>query len=259
MKMSELQNIIENMSPLELQESWDNSGMQVLTCDRDINRILVAMEVTSKVIDEASGYGADVIITHHPLIFDRLNKVDCNDITGNLIIKLIKANINVYSSHTPFDKCSGGNNDYLARLMHLTDVKKMEEDDSGYCRVGFVDGECSVSEFADQLCRWLKLDKGKLSFSGDPDSRAYKVGLCTGAGSDFIFAAKKAGCDLFVTGDVKYHAAQNAKERGLNLLDIGHYGSERLFAENMASYLRKHITSAEIIISQEDINPFDTI
>ena len=98
MKTRELQGIIEDMAPLSLQEDWDNSGWQILLSDgpdggEEINSVLVAMEVTSKVIEEASCCGADVIVAHHPLIFGSLNKIDRNDITGNLVIKLIESDI----------------------------------------------------------------------------------------------------------------------------------------------------------------------
>ena len=97
-----------------------------------------------------------------------------------------------------------------------------------------------------------------VSFCGDLYHNAGKIGLCTGAGSEFIHAAKEAGCDLFITGDVKYHTAQTAKEMGLNVLDIGHYGSEKIFTDNMASYLRNNC-DIEIIKSTEDLNPFLSI
>lgn len=263
MKTRELQGIIEDMAPLSLQEDWDNSGWQILLSDgpdggEEINSVLVAMEVTSKVIEEASCCGADVIVAHHPLIFGSLNKIDRNDITGNLVIKLIESDISVYASHTPFDKCEGGNNDYLAGILRLLDISPMKTDLSGYCREGFVDGECSIGEYIEQVCSWLRISRDMVSFCGDLYHNAGKIGLCTGAGSEFIHAAKEAGCDLFITGDVKYHMAQTAKEMGLNVLDIGHYGSEKIFTDNMASYLRNNC-DIEIIKSTEDLNPFLSI
>lgn len=208
MKTRELQGIIEDMAPLSLQEDWDNSGWQILLSDgpdggEEINSVLVAMEVTSKVIEEASCCGADVIVAHHPLIFGSLNKIDRNVITGNLVIKLIESDISVYASHTPFDKCEGGNNDYLAGILRLLDISPMKTDLSGYCREGFVDGECSIGEYIEQVCSWLRISRDMVSFCGDLYHNAGKIGLCTGAGSEFIHAAKEAGCDLFITGDVK--------------------------------------------------------
>ena len=255
MKIDELKAVIEELCPLELQEKWDNSGFQIKINNSMIRKVLVSMEITDSVIDEAIYHDVNIIITHHPLIFGTLNKVDGNEITGNYLIKLINHNISVYSSHTPFDKCDGGNNDYLANLLNLCQIQKIESDESGICRVGFVDGECTVAEYIEQIVRWLKIDKSFMSFTGQLDSEVSKVGICTGAGSDFLEIVKSEGCNLFITGDVKYHQAQKAKEIGLNVLDIGHYGSEKIFTENMASYLKNN-TDLEIIESRADLNPF---
>ena len=255
MKADKLQAIIEEFAPLSLQEPWDNSGYQVKLKNVNISRVLVAMEITERVIDEAIDKRIDAIVTHHPMLFSPVKCVDDNNFIGNYMVKLIKNGINVYSSHTPFDKTAGGNNDYLAKLLHLCDIGLMESDESGFCRVGTVDGECTIGEYIEQISKWLKIDKSFMSFSGNLDEEVKKVGLCTGAGADFLELAVSEGCDLFITGDVKYHTAQTAKELGLNLLDIGHYGSEKIFVENMASYLRAN-SSLEIIESTENLNPF---
>jgi len=255
MKNDDLIKIIETLCPAVTQEVWDNSGFQICFSKDYVRKVLVSIEITDSVIDEAIYHDVDLIITHHPLIFGSFKKVDDNDITGNYIIKLIKNNISVYSTHTPFDKCDGGNNDYLAKLIQLCDTEKMVTDEEGFCRVGFVDGECTVAEYIEQVSKWLKIDKAFMSFTGYLDSQVKKVGLCSGAGADFIEQAKSAGCDLFITGDLKYHQAQKAKELGINVLDIGHYGSEKIFTENMAAYLRNN-TDLEIIESKSDLNPF---
>ncbi len=255
MKANDLGKIIEKLAPLDLQESWDNSGFQVKLRNTEISKVLVAMEATEKVIDEAIAIEADAIVTHHPLLFTPIKSIDDNSVTGNYIMKLIKNDICVYSSHTPFDICEGGNNDFLAKLLHLDQVEYMESDESGYCRSGLVEDECTIKEYIDRISEWLNIDKQFMNFTGNLNSMLNKVGLCTGAGAEFAELAVKEDCQLFVTGDVKYHTAQNAKELGLNLLDIGHFGSEKIFVENMSSYLRKH-TKLEIIESSINLNPF---
>lgn len=255
MRTDELKKIIEEISPETLQEKWDNSGFQINFANHYVKKVLVSIEITDAVIEEAIFHDANMIVTHHPLIFGSLTKVDGNDFTGNYIQKLIKNDIAVYSTHTPFDKCQGGNNDYLAKLLHLCNTQIIESDEEGFCRVGYVDGECTVAEYVDQITTWLKIDKSFMNYTGNLDAKVTKVGLCTGAGAEFAELAFKEGCDLFITGDLKYHQAQKAKELGLNILDIGHYGSEKIFTENMAYYLRKN-TDLEIIESNTDLNPF---
>ena len=105
MRIDDFIKEVERIAPLELQEEWDNSGIQIRASNGEIRRVLVALEINDGVIDEAIGAGADLILTHHPLIFGSLKKIDGNDITGNHIVKLIKRGISVYSTHTPFDKC----------------------------------------------------------------------------------------------------------------------------------------------------------
>lgn len=258
MKIKQIQHIIEQKSPLELQESWDNSGFQIRFGHSDIETILVAVEVTASVIREAQRSGAGLIVTHHPMFFNPIKKIDDNDVTGNYAAELIKSGISVYATHTPFDRCEGGNNDYLAELLKLNDIQPMDTDESGYCRIGNAPSVMSAAEYISELCEALDIDKSHVSFAGNLQHRVIKVGLCTGSGTDFLEAAAEAGCDLFVTGDVRYHAAQQARELGLNLLDIGHYGSEKIFVPNMTGYLREN-TDVKVIASKEDLNPFTVL
>ena len=231
MRIEKLAEIIEKKSPLCIQEPWDNSGFQIKFEAAPVNRVLTAMEITNQVIDEAVNLRAEAIVTHHPMFFKPIKEIYDNTVTGNYIVRLVQNRINVYASHTSFDKCDGGNNDYLAKLLHLCDIRIAGED--GFCRIGTV----------------------SVSFAGDLNSEVKTIGLCSGAGTEFASSLRRLGCDLFITGDVKYHDAQEAKESGLNILDIGHYGSEKIFTENMADYLRNN-TDLDIIESEVDLDPF---
>lgn len=255
MRLEQLSDIIENRSPLSLQEDWDNSGFQIKLENQEITKVLVALEISGDVIEEAVNKRAEAIVTHHPLFFHPLKKVIADDMAGKQLIQLVQKGISVYASHTPFDKCHNGNNDYLGQLLHLRQLQLMEEDLSGFCRCGYVDGDCTVLEYIDQVASWLKMDVRHFRFTGDLETKVEKVGLCTGAGAEFIGKAKEADCDLFVTGDVKYHEARLAQDLGLNILDLGHYGSEKIFVANMAAYLREN-TEIEVLESQTDLNPF---
>ena len=122
MRMDDFIREVENIAPLELQEPWDNSGIQIRAGNNEISKVLVALEINERVIDEAIGAGADMILTHHPLLFEEIKKIDSNEVAGNHIVKLIRRGISVYSSHTPFDKCIGGNNDYLGSILGIADI-----------------------------------------------------------------------------------------------------------------------------------------
>lgn len=247
---------LEAIAPLETQEDWDNSGWQVKLTDGEITKVMVALEVNRQVIYDAVLNGVELIVTHHPLIFGGIKSVDHNDVIGNYIAELIKHGISVYSTHTPFDKCHGGNNDYLGNILGLEKVSLMGTDTSGFCRMGMVTGEgMKAQHFIEHAAKCLKADKKLFSYAGSLDRTIKKVGWCTGAGAEFIKDAKASGCDLYITGDVKYHAAQEARELDIAVLDCGHYGTEQIFCENIISMLDK-IGGVDIIQCDVNLNPF---
>ncbi len=258
MKIDDFIKEIESIAPLELKEPWDNSGIQIRTGNNEISKVLVALEINERVIDEAIGCNADMILTHHPLIFDGIQKIDDNNIIGSHIIKLIRRGISVYSSHTPFDKCIGGNNDYLGMMLGIEDIGPLPADESCICRMGTLPRPMTCQEFANHASFALGIEKQFFNFAGDADETVSKIGWCTGAGAEYLDIAVNAGCDLFVTGDVKYHTAQHARDLGMNILDCGHFGTEYIFAKNMASRLNKFY-NLDIICSRVNINPFAKI
>ncbi len=261
MRLDDFIKVVEKIAPLELQEDWDNSGVQIRATSGEINKVLVAMEINDSVIDEAIGAGVELILTHHPLLFFGIKKVDNNDITGNHIIKLVRRGISVYSSHTPFDKCIGGNNDYLGKLLGFEDVGPLPGDESSICRMGSLMRPMSCGAFVKDASRALNLAKDFIKFAGRTDDIIEKAAWCTGAGAEYLDLAVNAGCDLYITGDVKYHEAQHARDLGMNLLDLGHFGTEYLFARNMSEILRRmpELYGVDVIESRVNLNPFTEI
>lgn len=246
--------IIENFCPSETQEDWDNTGIQISTKFREVNKVLVAMEITDQVIDEAVTRQADMIVTHHPLIFNGLKKIDAEDVTGRYVEKLINAGISVYSAHTSFDKADGGNNDYLGRLLGLAEIEKFDNGNE-FCRKGVTPYEITFGDFIDKTSERLGIEKRFFKATGDMARSITTVGWCTGSGGEFIDEAAGEGLDLFITGDLKYHDAQHAKALGIAVLDAGHWGTEKIFVDNMADYLGRK-TNCEIMKSEIDLNPF---
>ena len=258
-RFEELIRAIEQIAPQHLQESWDNSGIQIATGKLEIEKVLTSLELTDEIVEEAIREDADMIITHHPLIFGGVKKIDFRDVTGALIIKLLNAGISVYSSHTPFDKAEGGNNDYLAELIGLRDISGFTYGDEVEMigRIGILQHPMTLASMVDVIAEKLAVETEQIRFVGDPNQMITTVGLCTGAGADLMDLAIGNGCQLFVTGDLKYHDAQNAKAKGIAVIDAGHYGTEKTFADNFAEKLRA-ITGnqVEIVESKTDIDPF---
>ena len=258
-KFEEAVQAIEQIAPKYLQESWDNSGVQIATGRLEIEKILTSLELTDEIVEEAIREDADMIITHHPLIFGGIKSIDFRDPIGAMIVKLINAGISVYSSHTPFDKIEGGNNDYLAELIGLRDISGFTAGDEVEMigRIGILPHPMMLSSMVDLLAEVLNMDTSEIRFVGDPNQMITTVGMCTGAGADLMDLAIANGCQLFITGDLKYHDAQNAKAKGIAVIDAGHYGTEKTFADNFADKLRNLIgDQAEILESKVDIDPF---
>lgn len=259
MKWEQLTQVIERMVPSSDQESWDNCGSQIAYNSQDINRILVCLEINEEVIKEAIDTKAEMIISHHPLIFGSIRHIDHNTAEGKLIIELIKNGISVYSTHTPFDKLQGGNNDFLADLLELEDVRGFQFDGvpNMIGRVGTLSSSMSFSQFISLIREKLAIPNGQLTVTGDRAKEIKTVGICAGAGADMLPLAAENGCHVMLTGDVKYHQGQQAKAMGICVVDAGHYGTEKFFAENFSKMLNDTVGSKiEILQSKINLNPF---
>lgn len=263
-KIDELLDQLRIIAPRELEEEWDNGGFQINMGNVQVKRILVTLEVTNAVIEEAAKRKADFIITHHPLMMEKIDVVDARTLTGNYIIKLIKHGITVYSAHTSFDSVFGGNNDYLADLLDLQMVRRLKirtpfGDKELIGRIGSFSKPISLKEAASLVETSLNLTEAP-KIVGDQEAIINKVAICTGAGGDSIDAVIRNDCDLFITGDVRYHQAQKAREMGLNIIDAGHYGTEYIFIKNFAQKLEKAVEGqVEILESNATVNPFDSM
>ncbi len=262
MNINEFKDLIDDICIPGIAESWDNSGYQVKINSESVSKVLVALEITEKVIEEAIAKDVDVIVTHHPLIFDPIKSVCEDSVIGGYIVKLIKNGISVISTHTNFDKMEDGNNDYIGKLLGIKNMRFMG-DDEGYSRMGSFDKPLSLREAAHLVAEKFDIDESFFHLIGNPDKMISKLAWCSGSGSEFITLAASKGCDLFITGDVKYHTAQTASELGICVIDAGHFGTEIIFVENMASqienYAKKEKIELEVIRSEVDINPFTRV
>lgn len=257
MKREKFDYIMNQLCPNDLSDSWDNPGYQIDFGKKEYDRVLVALEVTSQIIEEAKSYNVDLILTHHPLIFNPFKKLIICNYPDKLIFDLMETGISVYSTHTNFDKLHGGNNDYIGEILGLDNVRPFKED-NGYCRVGETSFTINFYELIKKVSESLGVDERYFKITGSVDKQIRKVGWCTGSGAEFIDEAIKEGCDLFITGDLKYHDAQKAKELGICVLDAGHFGTEKIYVENMTQKLINafEYEIIDIIDSQKDINPY---
>jgi dinuclear metal center YbgI/SA1388 family protein len=222
--------LFESWSPASLADDWDNVGLLVGDENQPVKKILVALDATEAVINEAIHGGFDFIITHHPLIYNPVKRVTSADFVGRKILKLAKNGIGLFCAHTNLDKAAGGVNDCLAEKIGLSNPAPLipEETDQkiGVGRVGFLSEKITLAQLSVHVKNSLKLQS--IRFSGDSERLVQKIGICggDGSGSRYVNAAISQNCDAYITGDLRYHCAQDALESGIALIDITHYGGE---------------------------------
>ena len=273
MNVKEIVQLLEEVIPPALQEDWDNSGLTIGFENRKVSRILTCLELDMRVVEEAISKGAELIICHHPLIFGGIKDIRDSRHMGNVIIELIRNEISVYSCHTPFDKVSGGNNDALAGLLGLKNVTDLEGNkvkdaqamlknpsEMHIGRIGQLRKSLKLSQVIDFCCDELGLDPLRMRVVGDLNDDVNKIGICTGAGAEYAGQAAKMGCEVFITGDLKYHDARDASLEGIDIIDAGHYGTEKIFPAVMKVQLEKILDDdIEIIPSEVDMDPFTVL
>jgi len=257
---------LEELAPPDLAASWDNVGLQVGDPDRRVQKVMVSLDPSFAVVEEAIDRGCDLIVTHHPLIFKPLKKITSDNLVGRILLALIFNGISVISAHTNLDATKGGVNDTLATLLGLKHVQAVGEtgadiDDSqprGMARLG----EFEPGKSLEDLCGFLKerLSIPHVRVVSGPDSGVIKkVLVCGGSGGTMLEVALKLGCDALISGDIKYHDAINARENNLTVLDVGHFGSEHVIVAELARYFESRIGErggVEIIQAKGEVDPF---
>lgn len=251
--------LIQKKAPFELQMSFDNAGFLVGRSERIVNRILIALDITEAVIDEAIRLGAELIIAHHPVIWGGAKSVTDMTVTGKKLLKMIENGISAICAHTNLDAVCGGVNDALAEKLGLSEIEQLHQDGVdnsgnpyGIGRVGLVD-EQSLFDFALYVKETLGSNGIRLVDGGRP---VRKVAVGGGSCSNMIGDAIAKGCDTFVTSDVKYDGFLDAKAMGINLIDAGHYPTENVICPVLNSWLIKQFPGISVSVSRDHCEVF---
>ena len=248
MKVKEIISVIESFAPLSIQESWDNSGLCVGSPEDEVTSVLMGLDCTPQLVDEAVACGADMIITHHPLIFSGLKKITPDNQVGEAVIKAIKAGISIYADHTSADKVIAGVSGAMAARLGLKDVRILDEDGEG-TGLGVV-GNLPEPVSAAEMTALVKERFGlKVLKSSRPlDGTISRVAMCGGSGGSLIGAARKSGAQLYISGDISYH--NFFTEDGFMIMDIGHYESEIEIVDILFSLIKKNFPTFAVRITQ---------
>ena len=248
LKVKDVTKVIEEFAPLSIQEKWDNSGLCIGSPEASVSSVLFGLDCTPELVDEAIECGADMIVTHHPLIFSGLKKISPDDMIGEAVFKAIKAGISIYAAHTNADKVIAGVSGAMAAKLGLKNVEILSDEGEG-TGLGVV-GEFPEALTADQALELVKERFGlKMIKTSKPvEGKITKVAMCGGSGGSLIGAAKAAGAQLYLSGDISYHNFFTPE--GFMLMDIGHYESEIEIVDILFSLVKKNFPTFAVRITQ---------
>lgn len=236
------EHLCDRVSP-SLSCAWDHDGL-MLTPDgeREVHRVLCTLDVTEDAVGYAEEYGFDLIISHHPLLFQPLPVLDPDHHIARKAMRLLRAGISVISLHTRADAVIDGVNDRLADLLGLGGVSLFGEAGDMIGRVGELPAPVSLGEFAAHVKAVLGCPA---LLAADADLPVKRVAVCGGDGKDFVSAALSSGADTYLSGRIGYHMMVDAPEIGINLLEAGHYFTETHITAFFAELTKEILPSAE--------------
>ena len=252
--VKEIVKIMSETAPVRLAEEWDNVGLLVGRKEKEVKVILCALDFSAEVLEQAVQLHADIVVTHHPAIFHSIKQLTDSDWRTALLLEAARRDIAVYSAHTNLDSVAGGVNDVLANLLNLENVESLSGEDTleGIGRIGVLKDTLELTAFAEIVKNTLKL---KYVTAVSAGRKVHKVAVCGGSGMDFLDYAVQAGADTYVTGDVKFHDAQDAQGKNINLIDATHQGTElpvvNALADRLALRLSREGFTAKVLVAKE--------
>ena len=255
MNIREIIDALERFAPLPLQDDYDNSGLQVGTTETEVSGVLLCLDVTRQVVDEAIRNGCNMIVSHHPLLFRPLKKLTDDNI-GSIVIDAVRAGITIYASHTNLDNASKGVNLRIAQILGLTSVKPLDEqpDGNGAGIIGLFKEPMTEQEL-------LALIKDKFGVTCIRHNRELgrlikRMAVCGGAGAFLADKAVEQGADAFMTGEIGYHRFFGY-DGMIKLIETGHFESEQFTVDLIADILKESFPELKVIKTANKTNPIN--
>lgn len=262
MRCSEIIRMLEELAPESLACDWDNPGLLAGRSDKEVKTIFLAVDATDSVLEQAEHVGADLLITHHPLIFKALKKVNDQDFISRRILRMIQKDMSYYAMHTNFDAAPGCMADLAGTMLGLSDTAVLEPMGLTEGGVPYGIGICGSFEKKMTLLETAEHVKDAfgiphVSVFGEPagERRIQKAAVCPGAGGSTLKEALKSGADVYITGDISHHEGIDAVAEGMAVIDAGHYGIEHIFVGFMKAYLTEKLGDKVRIEMAETVFP----
>lgn len=257
----EIVDVIEKRYPKRYAMDWDNVGLLVGRHDKEVQKIFIALDATDEVVDEAVRMKADLLITHHPMIFRGMKQINDRDFIGRRVMKLIQNDISYYAMHTNYDVM--GMADLAGEVLQMESPEVLEvtsvegnEIEEGIGRVSDLTSPMSLRE----CCEFVKESFGLPSIKvfGDPEMQVHRLGVFPGSGKSAIGVSLAKGVDVLVTGDIDHHEGIDAVAQGMAVIDAGHYGVEHIFIADMKGFCESHFPHISVETAQIQ-HPFWTM
>ncbi len=256
---------LERFAPCALAEDWDNVGLLIGDASRDATVAMTCLTLTSDVAQEAVERGAHFIVTHHPILFRPVQKITADTPDGRVLMRLLEAGIAVYCPHTAYDSAREGINQQLADLFELTNIDVLrpqllatrdeaaEELPLGSGRFGDLPSSMTLSEFVELAKQRLGIEY--VNYVGDSAMQIARIGIACGSAAEFLPDARKAGCQLLLTGEARFHASLEAVALDTALVLAGHYATERPAVEKLAEILSDEFSDVDVWASRQEADP----
>ena len=239
MKLKDIIEIIEKNYPPSLAYEWDNSGLFFGDIEKDIKKVLVTLDITPEIIDQAVENGADMVLAHLPITMGGIKTLADGSMLSDMVINAVKNDICIYSAHTNMDTAKDGINQKLAELFNLQDIIILENDkpydDCGLGRVGNLENEMRLSDFCELVKEKLKTPFVRVC--GD-ERKIKRVAVASGSCSEYVPTAIKKGADVIITADMKYHLCIEFVYDGIVIIDAGHFPTENIVKDMFKELLK---------------------
>jgi dinuclear metal center YbgI/SA1388 family protein len=263
--LRELLGALEEFWPISGADDWDAPGLVSGSLDDRVSRVLLTVDVTDEILDEAIDGGFDLIVAHHPLLLRGIKSAAEETSKGRILARAIRGNVAIYAAHTNADITARGVSAALAAACGVENAMPLIETgpNTGHGRIGRLANEVSLGEFAKSIARELPSTATGVRVAGSFEAPVQRVALCGGAGDSFIDAAYEAGADVYVTSDLRHHPVQEilerakAESRPFALVDISHWAAEWLWLDWAAADIQGRFASVQVVVSEIRTDPWD--